>query len=316
MKRVLFFIFALLFMFSCSDSIKHSVVRNDQDVDESGDVSADQDDVIADVDDVTGDEDGVGVDDDSVHSGDEDGVGVDDDSVYPGDTDVVLDDDFTVNPDDDTEETDSDVSSSDSEVDADVALLGNGESCLSGDVCKSGHCVDGYCCDSKCEGLCEACNVSGSVGTCTPVPNGEDPDNECDPDDPAGCQHNGFCDGKGKCALYDDKTVCSASCVDDGESGLLGVLYCDGKGTCQTEINSVGCEGYICKKSDDECGTSCKDGGRDNHDLCDNKHYCQDGACTGVRKKKGAKCNNHDYECLSDSCEWEGPPMMGDYKCQ
>lgn len=41
--------------------------------------------------------------------------------------------------------------------------------CLSAADCKSGFCTDGVCCDRACNGQCEACDVSGSVGTCAPI---------------------------------------------------------------------------------------------------------------------------------------------------
>src|SRR5262249_8720153 len=39
----------------------------------------------------------------------------------------------------------------------------------SGDCPAAGPCVDGYCCNTTCTGQCEACDVSGQEGVCTPV---------------------------------------------------------------------------------------------------------------------------------------------------
>ncbi len=40
-------------------------------------------------------------------------------------------------------------------------------SCTAASDCKSGFCANGVCCATKCDGVCEACNLSGSVGTCS-----------------------------------------------------------------------------------------------------------------------------------------------------
>jgi len=51
--------------------------------------------------------------------------------------------------------------------------------CNAAEECASGYCVDGVCCDNACTGECQACNVPGSIGTCSNIPAGSDPDNEC-----------------------------------------------------------------------------------------------------------------------------------------
>ena len=53
-----------------------------------------------------------------------------------------------------------------------VALTGtNGQSCTTASDCVSGYCVDGYCCNTACDGgSCDACNIAGSLGTCTLQP--------------------------------------------------------------------------------------------------------------------------------------------------
>lgn len=56
------------------------------------------------------------------------------------------------------------------------AALGSG--CSSGSDCQSGHCVDGVCCESGCDGVCESCNA-GDAGTCAPDARRTDPRDEC-----------------------------------------------------------------------------------------------------------------------------------------
>jgi hypothetical protein len=43
----------------------------------------------------------------------------------------------------------------------------NGVACSTNVDCTSGFCIDGVCCDNACSGVCNACNVPGSVGTCS-----------------------------------------------------------------------------------------------------------------------------------------------------
>ncbi|MBI2395589.1 MAG: hypothetical protein HYV09_38845 [Deltaproteobacteria bacterium] len=44
-----------------------------------------------------------------------------------------------------------------------------GSACVADGECTSAHCVDGRCCDKACNGACEACNLAGKLGTCSPV---------------------------------------------------------------------------------------------------------------------------------------------------
>ena len=56
-------------------------------------------------------------------------------------------------------------------VETDAGCLGDlGATCDAGPVCASGICVDGRCCDTACDGICEAC---GADGACGPAPDGE-----------------------------------------------------------------------------------------------------------------------------------------------
>jgi len=120
-----------------------------------------------------------------------------------------------------------------------------GDPCTTTGQCASGlGCVDGVCCTSSCTGTCMACNVAGSLGTCTFVPNGADPIGEClavscanyywgwagalgdqcyrRSDAPSASV---FCDGAGAC--QDAADVCP--------SRPQGALYLNCDDVCQTE---------------------------------------------------------------------------------
>ncbi len=79
-----------------------------------------------------------------------------------------------------------------------VAKKNNGDGCTEGAECASGQCPgdDGICCDVACDGLCEACLASktgGANGTCEPISNNTDPDDEC--------PTLQSCNGSGACSL-------------------------------------------------------------------------------------------------------------------
>jgi MYXO-CTERM domain-containing protein len=89
-------------------------------------------------------------------------------------------------------------------------IAGLGEECTAPMGCESGMCVDGVCCDAEeCDGACTRCDVSGSEGSCTAVPEGEDPDVECP---------LSTCDGAGMCAPGPDAGPGDAGMFDAGAS--------------------------------------------------------------------------------------------------
>lgn len=99
-----------------------------------------------------------------------------------------------------------------------------GTTCGSDGQCRSGHCTDGLCCDLACTGQCQACDLSGHLGTCSPIPANEAPHGQ-----------RGACAGSGVCG-----SACNGSatmCVYPGMetacpcSGLLSGT-CNGTGTC------------------------------------------------------------------------------------
>jgi hypothetical protein len=48
-------------------------------------------------------------------------------------------------------------------------LRDNGDPCMTPSQCESMFCVDGVCCDSRCDGPNELCNLPGREGTCLPI---------------------------------------------------------------------------------------------------------------------------------------------------
>ncbi|MBW2524856.1 MAG: hypothetical protein JRI23_11800 [Deltaproteobacteria bacterium] len=89
-----------------------------------------------------------------------------------------------------------------------------GSQCSSGSDCAGGFCTDGVCCDEACDGTCEACNIDGSVGSCQPVPAGNDPGQECAQGDSAET-----CDGAGQCHCGNGVQDLDERAVDCGGAG-------------------------------------------------------------------------------------------------
>jgi MYXO-CTERM domain-containing protein len=73
----------------------------------------------------------------------------------------------------------------------------NGASCEADAFCESGHCADGVCCDSACDGACVSCVVKGSEGECKAIAAGTDPDNEC--------SGEAVCDGVDRCVSFETR---------------------------------------------------------------------------------------------------------------
>lgn len=130
-----------------------------------------------------------------------------------------------------------------------------GHACSSPLQCASGFCVDGVCCESACDGTCQACSAtakeSGPDGKCGPAKKGLDPHDDCPDDGTFSCRRSGQCDGTGRCALYAAGTPCSPSiCVE----GNMIARVCDGLGVCPTAVTRS-CIPYAC--AGDVCATSC-----------------------------------------------------------
>lgn len=106
-----------------------------------------------------------------------------------------------------------------------VPKLALGSPCAGANQCNAGFCVDGVCCDTACTASCVACNVSGSVGTCSIAPAGA----------PVGartCAGYGTacgsaCSGTSTSCVF---TAAGSACSDSNVCN--GSETCDGAGTC------------------------------------------------------------------------------------
>jgi hypothetical protein len=166
-----------------------------------------------------------------------------------------------------------------------------GAACAAGGECGSGICVDKVCCKTKCDGLCESCAVTGSVGTCAATPAGTDPRSQCDEEGNDSCKQDGTCDGNRACRLYRAGTTCSDATCAGSTHTLVGT--CDGKGTCKPGPQQS-CAPFKCG-ANDNCLTTCTDS-----NDCVAPGICTNGSCG--KKSSGQPCNAPG-ECASNFCE-------------
>lgn len=168
--------------------------------------------------------------------------------------------------------------------------VGAATPCTSGRQCSSRRCVDGFCCNAACTGQCEACNVPGREGTCSPV-TGTPVGNRQRCPGAGVCQ--AACDGvtRTRCAAFPGpETVCGAStCI----GGWQTTYACGGNGTCHPTTTSCGL--YVCSAAGTACLTTCASSAD-----CVGAAFCANGVCQGD-KPLGQGCTSND-QCQSGLC--------------
>ena len=176
---------------------------------------------------------------------------------------------------------------------ANACELALGGTCTLGAQCASGFCTDGVCCNETCSGTCRACNVGGSMGTCTNVPSNQDPANECVGGD---CNGAGVCEVGNGVMCTQGSQCASGNCVD----GVCCNALCDGACEACSAAKTGGVDGTcsfitIDSDPDNECalaecngtgacevalGASCTQGSQCATGFCADS-VCCDGSCTG-----------------------------------
>ncbi|HZL16912.1 MAG TPA: dickkopf-related protein [Polyangia bacterium] len=174
-----------------------------------------------------------------------------------------------------------------------VALKASGAACGSAHECGSGNCVDGVCCGSGSCPSCQACNVTGSVGSCANVSSGiTDPHARCAVT--TTCGNTGTCNGAGACTQASSSVMCSGP----GCSGttFTAAAFCSGSGSCPSPTTST-CGQYICA-STTACKTTCTA-----DTDCISGDYCTStsGGSCAAQKGLGAVCGT-GHECGSGNC--------------
>lgn len=168
----------------------------------------------------------------------------------------------------------------------------NGEPCATGgSTCVSGHCVDGVCCETSCDGLCQSCsaadNEAGVNGTCGDIAAGKDPEDECA--DSLVCAGGGCKKPNGAvCQAGDNGSDCASG-------HCTGGVCCDSacSGSCETclagEMSAGGVTGVCAPVANGKT-----------KDQCDGAHAC-DGA-RGCRLVLGKPCGVDGTLCISGYC--------------
>jgi len=123
----------------------------------------------------------------------------------------------------------------------------NGSACTRDEACAGGICVDGVCCESKCEGQCQACDVPGQAGKCVPV--------------------------KGK--PHGKRTDCEKNASDSCASKA-----CDGSNTTSCAATVGPCSGYACDDVAKECKKVCLA-----DPDCGTGYQCEFGKCVPKSSK-------------------------------
>ncbi|HET6284111.1 MAG TPA: PA14 domain-containing protein [Polyangia bacterium] len=160
-----------------------------------------------------------------------------------------------------------------------------GAACLAPGDCNSGFCEQGVCCNVACGTACVSCALAGSVGTCTPIPTGQDPLNQCTAAAPMSCGLDGSCNGAGACRFFVNTTVCSAATCTGSTRTPPGT--CDGAGACR--MPTVSCGNYGCGTAG-ACRTTCGTTAD-----CAMPSVCNGGSCGGL---KGEYFDNADFTSL------------------
>lgn len=196
--------------------------------------------------------------------------------------------------------------------------LANGLECEGAAQCDSGFCVDGFCCNRGCAGVCAACDLPNSKGICSaPASDTACPEVSCGTDTEClryentsssdNCSAINSCITEASCKSHPspDSTPCGSgagTCNGDGECIVpnkksLGQT-CEaadecGSGACSERVDGI----KVC--CDGDCGGACQ--------ACSSAGYCNekppdDDACGTIDCPSDTTCANYTSDVTSSRC--------------
>ena len=122
-------------------------------------------------------------------------------------------------------------------------------------------CADGFCCNTPCKGVCEACNSNApghTPGTCVPIAG--DPregHGDCIEGDGDSLNCSGKCDGfDALICTYPVGKPCGKACVAGDPQSTAQSLTCGDKGLCDVIAFESSCNNFTCL-DEDTCNTKC-----------------------------------------------------------
>ena len=217
-----------------------------------------------------------------------------------------------------------------------VDQLADGQDCTDDFQCLHTHCADGVCCDTACAGNCDKCDVSGSVGTCTPVADADPGTPSCAPylcdgssadcpttcAGPADCVANdAYCNASSHCV---GTVITGQPCVNPGEcaSTFCVDLVCCGVAACGSANDC-----NVCMAGTGACGTAPVNHACDDANLCNGADQCDGtGSAAGncsihagdpCTAQMGVSCNHacHPADGLCTDPEVDGSPCTNGAPC-
>jgi hypothetical protein len=180
-----------------------------------------------------------------------------------------------------------------------------GAACGAGTECASTFCADGVCCESACSGTCESCAVA-EKGKCLPVPDGQDPKNQCAPPPrEAGVSEPDAGPVVGDGGL-EDAAVADAAASSGDDAGLTfeapdsGLIpdenkckgTCDGAKKCKFPDKKVSCGTQYCSSPTENTGLRCSGNG-----YCDIATSTCDGYACNLNPGGDGDCKR---QCKTD----------------